>query len=385
MFKSTSVNDVGSMCSNMNITSNVNAKTSNVLDNFNTCKDFVNMETDAFMVAAALQYFGIESIDSPAEEFIPPSIQRASLPEKRLWLHRHCKTILQNFVMNDLDEQHEDLRLGVDATNVANKPELECPICQKVYRYPKAFIKHKMQKHGIETAEQESSSPPDSHSSTDVSQDTRYNYACTRLSIGLFIRYFDDAVKEGEGQRIVRCWKFLMLIFKAHGHPKYALAAFQIQANILAILSPREAHQLIWNRTVNNKGGRGKNISLDLKLEQINNFTKELLKNLGPSITEKAANRSSKAVKNVDKIIQSLDESLSIARPTGHHKMQKRDKDFAIIVSQLHEKAQVFRYDLSPERQYQEFPCFSRNFIKKLNYSKLNKWLTEQKQSLARQ
>jgi hypothetical protein len=42
------------------------------------------METDAF---TALQYFNIQSIDSPADEFIPPLIQTASLSDKRLWLY----------------------------------------------------------------------------------------------------------------------------------------------------------------------------------------------------------------------------------------------------------------------------------------------------------
>ena len=163
---------------------------------------------------------------------------------------------------------------------------------------------HEMQKHGIDTArtEKQASFTSDDQGPVPAKQDTRYNYACTRLSFGLFIRNFNDAVKEGNGLPIVRCWKFRMLIFKAHGHPKYAFAVFQMQANIHALLSPQEAHQLIWNRTVNN-GGRGKNISLDLKLEQINNFTKELLKNLGPNITEAAANRSSKAVRNVGEIL----------------------------------------------------------------------------------
>ena len=175
-----------------------------------------------------------------------------------------------------------------------------------------------------------------------------------------------------------------MLIFKAHGHPKYALAAFQMQANILALLTPREAHQLIWNRTVNNNGGRGRNISLDLKLEQINHFTKELLKNLGPNISEAAANRSSKAVKNVGEILESLDKSLSITKPSGHHKVKKREKDFAAILRQLHEKAKVFTCDPSnPERQYQEFPNFLRDILKKINYSKLNNWITEQKKLLS--
>lgn len=163
-------------------------------------------------------------------------------------VHRHTKAILEKFVMTDLDGQHEHLRQVIVAANVPRRQELKCRICQKVYRYPKALSKHEREKHAIETAEQESSCVSDSQCSDVVKQDTMYNYACTRLSFGLFIRNFDDAVKEGDGQRIVRCWKFLMLIFKAHGHPKYALAAFQMQANILALLTPREAHQLMWNR-----------------------------------------------------------------------------------------------------------------------------------------
>lgn len=154
-----------------------------------------------------------------------------------------------------------------------------------------------------------------------------------------------------------------------------------MQANILALLSPREAHQLIWNRTVNNNGGRGKNISLDLKLEQINNFTKELLKNLGPKA---AANRSSKAVRNVGQILQSLDESLSITKPSGHHKVKKIEEDFAVILRQLHEKAKVFTCDPGNlKRQCQEFPNFSKNILKNINYSKLNSWITEQNKLLS--
>lgn len=386
MFKSTSINDVGSMCSNMNVTCNVNAKTTNVLDNFNYCKDFVNMETDAFIAAAALHYFNVESIDSSADEFIPPHIQSASLSEKRLWLHKHTKAILEKYVMNDLDEQHEILRKCVTAANDRRKQELKCSICEKIYRYPKALSNHEMQKHGIDTdrTEKQASFTFNGQGPVPAKQDTRYNYACTRLSFGLFIRNFDDAVKEGDGLRVVRCWKFLMLIFKAHGHSKYALAAFQIQANIHALLSPREAHQLIWNRTVNNNGGKGKNISLDLKLEKINNFTKELLKNLGPNITEAAANRSSKAVRNAGEILQSLDESLAITKPSGHHKVKKREKDFAVILRQLHKKEKVFTCDPGNlERQYQDFPNFSKNILKKLNYSKLNSWITEQKKLLS--
>ena len=40
------------MCYNMYVINNVTAKTTNAMDNFNPCKEYVNIETDAFLVAA---------------------------------------------------------------------------------------------------------------------------------------------------------------------------------------------------------------------------------------------------------------------------------------------------------------------------------------------
>lgn len=75
-YKETSGNNTGTIFLNMNVISIVNAKTSNVLGNFNTCKEYVNMET--FIVAAALKYFGMESMDTCAEEVIPHNMMRQS-------------------------------------------------------------------------------------------------------------------------------------------------------------------------------------------------------------------------------------------------------------------------------------------------------------------
>ena len=89
----------------------------------------------------------------------------------------------------------------------------------------------------------------------------RFEYACARLSFGLFVANSDDAVKEvHDGERILRCWKFALLIFKAYNHSKYALASLLLQAEVIAMLTPRQAHCLKWNRTVNTPGCKGKHI-----------------------------------------------------------------------------------------------------------------------------
>ena len=79
-------------------------------------------------------------------------------------------------------------------------------------------------------------------SDTKTKSDDYFNYACVRFAVGILLRNFHDAAKEGDGVRILRCWKIAMLIFRAHHHNKYALASLHLQAATQAILTPRQAH-----------------------------------------------------------------------------------------------------------------------------------------------
>lgn len=97
----------------MNVTTNVNAKTTNVMDNFNPCKEYTNFETDAFLVAATLEYFGMQSLEETEESVIPRHILNGSKNGKRIWLHRHAKNILEKFVTREQQAKHKDLRDAV--------------------------------------------------------------------------------------------------------------------------------------------------------------------------------------------------------------------------------------------------------------------------------
>lgn len=44
---------------------------------------------------------------------------------------------------------------------------------------------------------------------------TMYEYTCEVLSLGLLYLNFKDAVREGDGDRVILSWKYLMLIFRA--------------------------------------------------------------------------------------------------------------------------------------------------------------------------
>ena len=88
----------------------------------------------------------------------------------------------------------------------------------------------------------------------------------------------------GDGRRVLRCWKFLLLYFKHdNSSSKYSLEILYMLFQVYALLSPRSAHQLVWNRFIKTKRGSGGNIPLDLNLEFLNRVVKEAIKKLGPN------------------------------------------------------------------------------------------------------
>ena len=55
-------------------------------------------------------------------------------------------------------------------------------------------------------------------------------YASEVLSLGLMLMEFKDAVKEGDGLRILRCWRYILLFFKVARRSNYSIEAFNLLA-----------------------------------------------------------------------------------------------------------------------------------------------------------
>jgi len=77
------------------------------------------------------------------------------------------------------------------------------------------------------------------------------SYACNVLSSGLLYMEFLDAIREGDGSRLIRCWKYFLLHFKEAHRTNYSVEAFIVLAQHHFLLSPRMSMQLTWSRTVN--------------------------------------------------------------------------------------------------------------------------------------
>ena len=69
-------------------------------------------------------------------------------------------------------------------------------------------------------------------------------------TLGLLWHGFHDAVREGDGNCIIRYWHFLLPVFKQCSHRNYAIEALNLLAHMF-ILLPWKVAELKWSRTVN--------------------------------------------------------------------------------------------------------------------------------------
>ncbi len=202
-----------------------------------------------------------------------------------------------------------------------------------------------------------------------------YNYHCAKLTFGLLLFEFEDAVKEGDGARLTNVYKLALLFYKAYGHHKYAYVILLYLVKINATLTEQQSHSFTWNRFYNKYGGKGKNISLDLRMEQLNKLLKSQLRSLGPNINETNAARVANAVEGVELILASIDKDCMVAKRKGHRSKGKDTTTVKQIVKDLMDKRAFMRFQ---ERDgYPSFPSFPLNLLYNLGYKDLHSWMTE--------
>ena len=67
---------------------------------------------------------------------------------------------------------------------------------------------------------------------------TDHVYACKTLSLGLLFMEFKDAIRESNGNRVMRVWKYFLLLFKASDWKNYAIEALTPLFQYYLILPP---------------------------------------------------------------------------------------------------------------------------------------------------
>ncbi len=142
------------------------------------------------------------------------------------------------------------------------------------------------------------------------------------ISLGLLLMEFTDAIREGDGTRIIRCWRYFLLLFKASDRKNYAIEAFTLLAQHKYLFSPRMAKQLQWSRTVNVHGRPGKNIPADLHMEHLNRVCKDAISGLGSNITDNSIQRVGRCLGRLEGILQHYDKDNGVKEVSGRHSIR---------------------------------------------------------------
>jgi hypothetical protein len=223
---------------------------------------------------------------------------------------------------------------------------------------------------------------PDPTDQNDTHVDDIFNYHCGFMNMALLLRNFADATKEGDGERIIRCIKMFLLHFKqdGSGSTKYALEALYHMFQLYALLTPREAERLKWNRTVNNRGVSGSNVAMDVALEHDNHLIKDMIRGLGANINETSVRRICRAFFIIKSFLEHLDLEMEVKKISGEHSKKSVKHDLKKVVVTLHEQ-NVFDQQATEDKMY-AFPNCPRDYLQLLDTKGLYLWINEHKKNV---
>lgn len=279
----------------MNRTNVVNKPT----NDYNACDDFFVLVVTCHIIAAALTFLKMKSLnDVPSEDILPNahSLWMQSAEERKAVLDRICKQLVDSFVDFTFNEEGSSMHSEADKLN---------------------------------------------------------EYGKQLLSVGFFYLEFADSIREGDGECVLRCWRFLLPIFQSSGRTNYSCEVLNMLFQQSYALSPRLSAELIWSRFVNVHGHPGKNIPLDLHMEHLNRIAKDAVKNLGANKTEKAIAQIGRAIGTIAPTLQQFDSITGVNKLSGTHHMASAEKDRNIIVGEL---LQSKVFNTIPGRKHRSFP-----------------------------
>lgn len=187
---------------------------------------------------------------------------------------------------------------------------------------------------------------------------------------------FEDAVRESDGQCLYEVYKIVLLVYKATKHTKYAYVILLYLTKISALLSEWEAERFKWSPT---HGGKGCNISLDLRKEHQNQFLKVMWRALGPNLNEANAARTAGTVDQVESTMHRVDEDCKLSRRLSHRSFKSTEDAVQQIITDLLSISAAKH--IEGREGHLSFPKFSSTLFAGLDYRDLHKWMKEKIQA----
>ena len=308
------------------------------IDNFNACDDFFMTVVISHILVVAIKYLKLKSLlEIPSDDVIPDA--------ENLWM------------------QPKEVRKDV----------IESTSQKIVEKYVSFKFCDPESSEESEYASDNEVEGSMAGSGTSIEDDDLVKgYARQLLSVGLFYWEYSDSIREGDGERLLRCWRYMLPMFINTGRKNYSIEALRFLYQYTYVLPPRQAVQLLYSRFVNVHGLPGHNIAADLHMEHLNAIAKRCVKALGANKTEAAIQRATKALGTIVPVLNQFDTENSVSIPSGAHKRASAEKDILILITELL-NFEVF--DKIPGRKHKSFSTI--NILHKNSHNELYEWINK--------
>jgi len=182
---------------------NCNDVVQNPKNNLNSCENFLQIILTAHTLSAACKILKISNLDDqPSASAIgiasPENLWSCTNDKKKAILNKISKTIVKEFITFSFND-----------------------------------------------------TPNNTHTDED------HRYTCNFLNIGCFYLAYKDAIREGDGRRVLESWHYFISVFHNAGRRNYANEAFIFLTQYFYDLPTQQAQQLLYSRFVNTAGVRG--------------------------------------------------------------------------------------------------------------------------------
>jgi hypothetical protein len=342
---------------------------------FNAAIDFFELVVTAHVLAAAMHYFGLSSKEgSPTRNII--SLSDGS--SEWLSLKHAGERIVDNYVMvSELTTNPDSHQVPV--SNRDENPHAARVACEHSYVLTEPLDEAVGQKRQLPRWLTET--PGVSLSVKQQAPDGVFNYASAVLNDGLLLLELRDAIREGDGPRVIRCWKFMLLHWRHAKHTKYSLEVLHLIAGIHSTASERIAHELTWCRFINPRRIPGGNIPIDLFMEHLNRTLKDYLMGLGPNVSETSIVQTSRSLQNLMEISAHFDEICTIHQDSIYHTSKCYGRDLDLILEELTSRSRVFDY--VPGRFHRSFRSIKPHISQNIDVDKLFSWINKHKAKIS--
>ena len=197
------------------------------------------------------------------------------------------------------------------------------------------------------------------------------NYAVDILTLGLLWHGFKDATKEGDGDRIILYYKFLLPIYRSMQCRNYCVEAFRLLVQTM-ILSPRKVAEIKWNRTINVHGEREKNIPADLHMEHLNRRLKKAMRSIGSNVHPMVIQRAAKSLGPVSTVMDQFEQETDISENKDYHTIPSFARDLKTVIDILQDEKVFSESNLSNHTTYCKKPL-----LQSMKWNDVKSWIVQ--------